>query len=110
MAVLGRAMGSAALEAPPSPPTTQCWRGEDIIRDLPPCKPVLTSPTPVLKAPCRQLTDPVIACSALALSANDLLDVLTAERYASTARMECMWCRLPALDGSSKRDCQNIYT
>lgn len=76
MAALRRAMGSAALDRTTLSSYHAVLEEGGIIRDLPPCTPVLTSPTPVLKAPCRQLSDPVIACSVLALSANDLLDDL----------------------------------
>ena len=74
MAALRRAMGSAALDRTTLSSYHAVLEEGGIIRDLPPFQPVLTSPTTVLKTPCRQLTDPVIACSVLALSAKNLLE------------------------------------
>jgi len=85
MAALRRAMGSAALDRTTLSSYHRVLEAGGIIRDLPPYTPMLTSPTPVLQAPCRQLTDPVIACSVLAFSANDLLDDLaTMDRLFTT--------------------------
>ncbi len=85
MAALRRVMGSAALDRTTLSSYHAVLEEGGIIRDLPPFQPVLTSPTPVLKTQCRQLTDPVIACSVLALSANDLLDDLaTMDRFFTT--------------------------